>query len=282
MPGAPWEKYRTAPQGIPIGPQDPARDFKAPQAAAGVASTQANAQRTNQQISQDAALFDTRRQIAEAEAKLKEAQAAAAAREQQSKNPLNLGQLSAASTDAMEKLRTIDRIRQNNDNSWFGAIGFGSDTMRGIGGTKATDIAADIDSLKAGGALSEILKMTQETGKNPFTPMSNSDVEVIARNKGNLAQNQSDANFFANLNNYRNSYTRAYAGSEGLKALEAEIAKRLPNIPPEKREAFRADALRRYNEKMQDFDVNKYFTRRRRQQAKNKSAAGGQFLGFEE
>lgn len=241
----------------PQMPVDPAFATKGPQAAANLtqtgaqtASTNASTARTNQQVQQSAALFDAQKREADAKAALAEMQAQQALAEVNSKDPLNPQALNSASADAMAKLQTIDRIRKNIKGAWLPAVGFGADTAASIGGTNAHDVKADIESLKAGGALSEVLKMSQATGKNPFTPMSNSDVELISRNTANLDQGQSSSNFDSNLQNYQKAYTKAYAGSVGLRTLNDEINRLLPTIPAPRRMAFRQDAIRRYNEKM--------------------------------
>lgn len=148
-------------------------------------------------------------------------------------------------------METIARIRQNHNDAWLPSIGFGAEATRDwLGGTAASDINADIGTLKSGGALTDILKMTQETGKNPFTPMSNSDVDLIARNKGNLDQAQSPKNFFANLGNYERAYTNAYGGAVGKRVLSQEIERLLPTVPVAKRDEFKANALKLYNQRM--------------------------------
>lgn len=248
---------------MPIGPAqsappvDPTFALKGPQAAATLgqtgaqtASTQVNTARTRQDIQQSAALFDAQKREADAKALLAEMQARAAQTEADSKDPLNPQALQGVAADAMSKLQTIDRIRGNVDTAILPAVGFGAPTAAGIGGTNAYDVRSDIDTLKSGGALTEVLKMTQATGKNPFTPMSNSDVQLISTNTGNLDQGQSRGNFDKNLGNYQGAYTRAYAGAVGLKTLRDEIERLLPTIPEPRRMAFRKDALRRYNENM--------------------------------
>jgi hypothetical protein len=259
----PWDKYRTQQP-----PRDPTFDFKGPQAAAGVgqtvastSNTQANTQRTRQQIEQANALFEAQKREAEAKAMIAQLQAQQTQAEVESKDPLNQQALQSVSSDAMSKLQTIDRIRNNIDDAWLPAVGFGAETAAQIGGTNARNVQADIGSLKAGGALSEVLKMSQATGKNPFTPMSNSDVELIARNTANLDQGQSPGNFNSNLGNYRNAYTKAYAGAEGLRTLKNEIESQVekyqrenPGATPAQRQAFRAtieaQAPQIYNQKM--------------------------------
>lgn len=246
-----------APRSIPIGPQDPAAPYRGQQAATGIQAQQSNIQsdainraRTGQQMQQDAALLPPRIREAQASAALKEQQARQAQVELASKDPFNAQQLGETRADAMSKLETIQRIARNHKEGLLPTIGFGAETVAGWGGNNAANIATDVDSLKAGGALSKILEMTRETGRNPFTPMSNTDVETISRNVGNLNQRQKPGNFFANLNNYQRAYTNAYAGATGKQTLDEEIQRLLPTIPPAQREKFKADALRLYTQKM--------------------------------
>lgn len=241
----------------PQMPVDPTFATKGPQAQANLGQTgaqtvqtQTSTARTQQQIDHDNALFDAQKKKADAEALVAQMQAQAAQAEADSKNPLNPQALQSAMADAMSKLHTIDRIRKNIGSAWLPAVGFGAETAKGIGGTNAANVDTDIGTLKAGGALSEVLKMSQATGKNPFSPMSNSDVDLIANNTGNLAQKQDQSNFNANLANYQRAYTNAFAGAKGLQTLNSEIARLLPTIPAAKRDAFKADAIRRYNERM--------------------------------
>jgi hypothetical protein len=284
----PWEKYGAggAPQSIPIGPQDPAAQYRGQAAATGIAAQQSNMQndavnrtRTQQQIGQDAAMFPAQQQAAQAQAELAKLKAEQARAEAATKDPFNAGQLQAAEADALSKIQTIDRIRDTYNNSYLPSIGLGAEFVRDhFGGTAAADINADIGTLKAGGALSEVLKMTQETGKTPFTPMSNSDVDLIARNKGNLDQAQSPKNFFSNLKGYQDGYVRAYAGAVGKRTLDEEIQRRMPNIPADKREAFRALALRKYEQTM----GRKSGLIGSSSRAKRQGGGSGAFLGWED
>lgn len=272
-----------APQSVPVGPQNPTYPLQAPKMQADIGNTQANTshtnvstQKTQQEIDQAAALFDAQKREADAKALLAHYQAQQAEAEAQQKNPLNPQSIQGLSADAMAKLQTIDRIRNSAGAAWLPAVGFGAETAAGIGGTKAHDVQADLGSLKAGGALSEVLKLSQATGRNPLSPMSNSDVELIARNTANLDQGQTPTNFNSNLNNYQGAYTRAYAGAEGLRTLNSEIERLMPTIPPEKREAFKQEALRQYNERVSSMNLGNRPPRAQRQRS-----SGARFLGWE-
>lgn len=72
-----------------------------------------------------------------------------------------------------------------------------------------------------------MLKMTAANGgKNPFTPMSNGDVELISRNVANLDVGQPDADFQAAVQQYEDAYRRAFIGAKGSqKALRDALVK---------------------------------------------------------
>ena len=247
------------------GPQMPANPeypYKGPQAAAGVASTQTNTQRTAQQMQQDAELFPVQKRLADMDAEMKalklEAERRAqeqAQREADAKNPFNSEGLRSIEQDSMQQLQTIDRIGRNYaDRGILPAIGNGATWVRDhFGGQPANNIAADAGSLESGGALNKVMKMAADNGgKNPLVPMSNSDVQMLGRGIGNLDQSQSPENYFANLNNYAGGAKRAYAGAVGMRTLDAEL-KRLgiDKFPPAMQARIRADALKRYQANMQ-------------------------------
>ena len=124
-----------------------------------------------------------------------------------------------ARIDAVNKINTIRDIRRALDGMAFPNVsgtGFG-DWLKAIPGTAARGIDAKLGNLKAGGALAEVLKLSQETGKNPFTPMSNSDVELISRNVGNLDQGQPLEDFIKQLDLYEAAYGRGFIGAGGEK-----------------------------------------------------------------
>ena len=122
--------------------------------------------------------------------------------------------LKAVRVDALNKIITARRLANQSRDGWF-ATGFLAPTAAKIGGTPARSAQAMADTLKSGGALSEILKMTAATGKNPFTPMSNSDVDLISRNLANLDIGQSDQDFQRQVGTYEGAYRRAWKGAKG-------------------------------------------------------------------
>lgn len=272
-----------APRTVPIGPQNPAFQYQGPQA-------QADLNRTNASIGNDAARLQIERErlAMQQQQQLMQAQEQQAkneqlAREAETKNPYNAAQLESVRNDALNKLRTMDRIGSNYQNSTLPAIGFGAETVSGIGGTSAANIAAALEELKAGGAIAEVMKMTQATGKNPFTPMSNRDVDMIAKNIASVKQSQSPGEFFQAMKPYKDAYTRAYAGAVGAETLNSEIDRQYqkfitenPSTSPAQRQRFRSvlesDARKRYEATMR---------RQSLQNAPRKTQGGAKFLGFE-
>ncbi len=230
-----------APQAIPIGMQDPTRDLKRPQAEASINSANTSAARTNQQIGQDAAMFPAQKQLADLQAQLAALKVQEAQKELNAKSPFNGEQLQSVKDGAWRNLQRIGRINENYREGWAPTIGFGSGAMRSIGGTRANDVATDLGGLQKSNALTEIMKMTQATGKNPFTPMSNTDVDTIAQSLGSASLDQSPDGFFKNLDDYKQAAIKAYAGSSGLQRLNEEMDRR--NLSPADRER----ALRMYN-----------------------------------
>lgn len=205
----------------------PTAPLEVPQMQGQIENTAANAARTRQSMAIDQREIALKERNANLEAQVKAAQLAEEQRKAAAADPYNAQQLSSSAGDAMNKLEAISRIGNAYQDSNMPVVGFGAETLSGIGGTGAASVQADLDSLKAGGALTEVLKMSQATGKNPFTPMSNSDVELIARNIGNLSQRPDGKTFFSNLGNYKQAYTNAYVGSRGAQALN-EATKGLP------------------------------------------------------
>lgn len=202
-----WQRVRPAGQPTPIiaAPKDPLESVRAQQISSGI-------QNDGMRLQMDAMRLQLDQERAARERD-------AAAREAEAKNPFNREQLSSSASDAYSKLQAIQRIEDEYKNSTLPVVGFGAETLANIGGTGAASVETDINALKAGGALTEVLKMTQATGKNPFTPMSNSDVELISQNIGNLSQKPKPSTFFANLDNYKRAYQKAYVGATGMREL---------------------------------------------------------------
>ena len=144
-------------------------------------------------------------------------------------------QMKAVRVDALNKIITARRLANQSRDGWF-ATGFLAPTAAKIGGTPARSAQAMADTLKSGGALSEILKMTAATGKNPFTPMSNSDVDLISRNLANLDIGQSDQDFQRQVGTYEGAYRRAWKGAKGNDRALLDALNKLGLATPQERQ----------------------------------------------
>lgn len=271
----------------------PADPLEVAQKQASIASQTAGVARTQQQMAQDAATFDAQRQAAEAEAQLRQLELEKIRREQQANSPYNPGAMAEVRLDARDKLRDIRTIRANMEQP--GAVGdLLTPLMQMVPGTAAKTVQANVGTVAKSGALAKILEMTRATGKNPFTPMSNSDVQLIADTQGALDPTLAEPEFNRQLNKFEGAHRRAYLGAggrlrdiypptaiepqraEGEARLRANIQRMLPTIPPAKRDAFVADAWRRFNDSLGPrrgiFGGGK---------GGKKASGGAQFLGFE-
>lgn len=211
----PWEKYAAqGGQPVQISPADP----KIPGAMDATAASTAN---TRQQMSQRAALSPYQLREAAAKAAIAEANL----KKMQAGSTLTSDKLKSVRQDAVNKIQLARKLKGRSRNEWF-ATGFGAPTMAGFGGTAARGVQAGADTLKAGGALAEVLKLTAANGgKNPFQPMSNSDVELIARNTANLDIGQPDKDFQSAVQQYEDAYRRAFIGAGGdINALNARLS----------------------------------------------------------
>ena len=267
---------------VPVGPQNPTYPYQGPQAQANLNRTYEDMGNDRQRLAMDRERLTLAQRDAEMKAQEQQAKNAQAAAELQAKDPYNPQQFESSANDAMNKLRTIDRIRKNYQTSTLPSIGFGAQTVAGYGGTGAANVNAGLDELKAGGALNEVMKMTQATGKNPFTPMSNSDVDLIAKNISGVSQSQSPSDFFEAIKPYQDAYTRAYAGAVGGQTLNNEVQRQYdkyvrenPNASPAQRQRFQqvlqTDARKRYEATMRQKSVRDA----------PRKPTGVKFLGFE-
>ncbi len=200
---------------VQISPSDP----KLPGQVAGQVLSNEQA-RVNIEQDRATAPWVLRKQKAdalEAEAKLKK---------QTAKTQLTPQKLKDVRIDALNKIILARKLKDRSRNDWF-ATGFLAPTMSKMGGTSARGVQAGADTLKSGGALSEVLKLTAANGgKIPFAPMSNSDVELISRNVANLDVGQPDADFQAAVQQYEDAYRRAFIGAKGSqKALRDALVK---------------------------------------------------------
>lgn len=282
----PWERYAGPASGIPIGPQDTTLPYKAPKAAADLTGTNLNNQGqaiTNSRNAQLTPLDIENQRLVNQELQLK---IDALAREQEAKDPLGNGGSSEVMRDAMAKLQDIDTIRSKMRSGWAPVGSPLTPLMSNIPGTDAYDIRNASERIGKAGALAKILDMTKATGKNPFTPMSNSDVQLIADTTGSVDTGLSRDEFNRQLNQYQDAYIRGYAGAAGNRVLKGAIEQQYdkyirenPNSTPAQRKAFRSvlemTSRKNYDQRMSSIDV----TKPRAKPAANTS--GAKFLGFE-
>ncbi len=141
--------------------------------------------------------------------------------------------LDSVRAEALDKIRLARSLQQRSRDGWF-ATGFGASTMGSIGGTGAYDVRQDTETLKNAGALTRIMEMAKTNGgKNPLTPLSNSDFQALASSLSNLDTSQSDGQYQANVQRVIDLYTRAYQGAGGTD-LEGDLdpAKRRKRAGP--------------------------------------------------
>lgn len=117
--------------------------------------------------------------------------------------------------EAIDKIRLARSLQQRSRDGWF-TTGFGSGVAGSMRGTGAYDVAQDTETLKNAGALTRIMEMARTNGgKNPLTPLSNSDFQALASSLSNLDTGQGDAQYQANVQRVIDLYTRAYQAAGG-------------------------------------------------------------------
>lgn len=118
-------------------------------------------------------------------------------------------------TEALTKLKLIKSLGERSRNGWF-ATGFGATTAGSIPGTTAYDVKNDTATVSNSGALQRIMEMAKTNGgKNPLTPLSNSDFQALSQSVSNLDPAQSDEQYQRNLGVYKDIFTRAYIAAGG-------------------------------------------------------------------
>jgi len=121
----------------------------------------------------------------------------------------------AVRAEALDKIRLARSLQQRSRDGWF-TTGFGAGIAGSIGGTPAYDVRQDTETLKNAGALTRIMEMARTNGgKNPLTPLSNSDFQALASSLSNLDTGQSDAQYQANVQRVIDLYSRAYQTAGG-------------------------------------------------------------------
>lgn len=201
---APWERYQQQAGLMPVtGPKAPA-----PQTAA-----QAQGDILGNQVkAADLANAPAQARKAAADARKAEADAIKAEKEA---NPNANKDLEAVRLEALDKIKLARSLKDRSKNGWF-TTGFGSALAAAPGGTAAYDVKADTETLKNAGALQRIMEMAQTNGgKNPLTPLSNSDFQALASSLSNLDTSQSDEQYQRNVQRVEDLYMRAYKGAGG-------------------------------------------------------------------
>ncbi|WP_372732234.1 hypothetical protein [Novosphingobium sp.] len=117
--------------------------------------------------------------------------------------------------EAIDKIRLARSLRQRSRTGLF-TTGLGAGLARNIGGTAAYDVNADVETLKSAGALQRIMELAQASGgKNPLTPLSNSDFKALSDSLANLDTAQSDEQFERNVKRVEDLYERAFRSAGG-------------------------------------------------------------------
>ncbi|WP_260598281.1 hypothetical protein [Sphingomonas endolithica] len=130
--------------------------------------------------------------------------------------------LAAVRAEAIDKIKLARTLQQRSRDGWF-TTGAGANIARLIGGSPAYDVRQDTETLKNAGALTRIMEMAKTNGgKNPLTPLSNSDFQALASSLSNLETGQSDDQYQHNVQRVIDMYSRAYQGAGGTN-LEGEI-----------------------------------------------------------
>jgi hypothetical protein len=123
--------------------------------------------------------------------------------------------LASVRAEALDKIRLARSLQQRSRDGWF-TTGFGSGVAGAVRGTGAYNVAQDTETLKNAGALTRIMEMAKTNGgKNPLTPLSNSDFQALASSLSNLDTGQGDEQYQANVQRVIDLYTRAYQGAGG-------------------------------------------------------------------
>lgn len=218
---------QASPRMVPITPADPIEqgryDLQLRKEGREAALAPLEARKTAADVARienDNANADLSRRKMIADAAKAEAEAVKAARENGGqKNP---EELAAVRAEAIDKIKLARSLQQRSREGWF-TTGFGSAIARQVGGTGAYDLAKDTDTLRNAGALTRIMEMAKQNGgKNPLTPLSNSDFEALASSLSNIDPSQSDEQYQANVQRIIDLYQRAYQGAGGTD-LEGDI-----------------------------------------------------------
>lgn len=129
--------------------------------------------------------------------------------------PKTASEMESVRAEAIDKIRLARSLQQRSRDGWF-TTGFGASLAGLAGGSPAYDVGRDTETLKNAGALTRIMEMAATNGgKNPLTPLSNSDFQALASSLSNLDTSQSDEQYQANVQRVIDLYERAYKGAGG-------------------------------------------------------------------
>lgn len=141
---------------------------------------------------------------------------------------LNAQQRMAAREDAAYRVALARQLKENTKG--LTGTGLFGPLFSNFGGTRSADAEAIIENLKQKGAMAAVIEMLQETGgKNPFTPMSQGEVSIIAGSKiPPMGINLSDKVNQQSASQIERAGSTAYKLLGGRQAqLEADVARLL-------------------------------------------------------
>lgn len=142
--------------------------------------------------------------------------------------------MASVRSEAIDKIRLARTLQQRSRDGWF-TTGIGSGVAGMFKGSPAYDLAQDTETLKNAGALTRIMEMSKANGgKNPLTPLSNSDFQALASSLSNLEPGQSDEQYQHNVQRVIDLYGRAYQGAGGAdleRDLSPTARRKRPDAP---------------------------------------------------
>lgn len=216
---APWEKYQQQPAG-----QAPATSAPMPQRSfPGVIQGAPDpAKQAAEARAADAAMRDERRlnlternaSTAEQLAQIKIEEANDKALERQK---LQRAQETGIQDSLAQMRRVVDAAKQAKElsNSFF-ATGFGSSVAQSVGGTKATDVAALLNTIGSNTAFDRLQRMREESKTGgALGAVSEIELRLLRDSIASLDQSQSDEQFRANMDKVIEAYSTVISRLEG-------------------------------------------------------------------
>lgn len=120
--------------------------------------------------------------------------------------------------DSKFQIRNVIRAAKeakDKSNDWF-ATGFGADTMKGWGGSSASDVAGLLNTIGANTAFDRLTQMREEskTGGG-LGQVSEIELQLLRDSIASIGQSQSDGQFQSNMQQVIDSYQRVLDRLEG-------------------------------------------------------------------